>query len=142
MTYSENTHTRAVASMLASLSGTRSNLDNFLVPFYRNMKLPRIDLHGKLAIVTGANSGIGFEVARALVGLGAHVVLACRSEARGEEAMRRIVELTGSKSVEVEVLDCGSFKSVRAFLERWEKRELKQIDILVNNAGMVALFRS
>ncbi|KAF8605701.1 NAD(P)-binding protein [Ceratobasidium sp. AG-I] len=135
MPYSENSHSRLVAAALASISVTQSNLDNLLMPFYKDMVIPRVDLHGKLAIVTGANSGIGFEAAHALVGLGAHVVLACRSELKGEAAMRKIVELTGSKAVEVEVLDCGSFKSVRAFLERWEKRKLKQIDILINNAG-------
>ncbi|KAF8605702.1 NAD(P)-binding protein [Ceratobasidium sp. AG-I] len=135
MPYSEKAHSRPVAATLASISNLRTNIDNLFMPLHRDMVVPRIDLHGKLAIVTGANSGIGFEVARALAGLGARVVLACRSEPKGEEAMRKIVELTGSKSVEIEVLDCGSFKSVRAFLERWEKRELKQIDILINNAG-------
>ncbi|KAF8605707.1 NAD(P)-binding protein [Ceratobasidium sp. AG-I] len=135
MPYSEQAHARLVAAALASISNTRSMLDNFLMPFYSDMVVPRIDLHGKLAIVTGANSGIGFEVARVLVGLGAHVILACRSQSKGEEAMRKIIDLTGSKSIEVEVLDCGSFRGVRAFLEKWEKRELKQIDILVNNAG-------
>ncbi|KAF8605708.1 NAD(P)-binding protein [Ceratobasidium sp. AG-I] len=135
MPYSENAHTRLVAAALASISNISSNLNTFFIPFYSNMAVPRIDLHGKLAIVTGANSGIGFEIARELVSLGAHVVLACRSQSRGEEAMRKIIELTGSKSVEVEVLDCSSFKSVKAFLEEWEKRKLKQIDILINNAG-------
>ena len=141
MPYSEKAYTRLIAAALASISVTQTNLDNLFMPFYSDMVLPRIDLHGKLAIVTGANSGVGFEAARALVGLGAHVVLACRSELKGQEAMRRIVELTGSKSVEVEMLDCSSFRSVRAFLERWEKREQKQIDILINNAGMVVTIR-
>ncbi|KAF8605706.1 NAD(P)-binding protein [Ceratobasidium sp. AG-I] len=135
MPYSEKAHTRPVSAALASISNIRTALDNFVMPFYSGMVVPQIDLHGKLAVVTGANSGIGFEAARMLVGLGARVVLACRSQSKGEEAMRKIIDLTGSKSVEVEVLDCSSFKSVRALLERWEKRELKQIDILINNAG-------
>ena len=141
MPYSEKDHTGLVAAALAAISYVRSNLDNLLMPFYSNMVTPRIDLHGKLAIVTGANSGIGFEAARELVSLGAHVILACRSQPRGEEAMQKIRELTGSNTVELELLDCSSFKSVRAFLERWEKREKKQIDILINNAGMTVDFK-
>ncbi|KAF8605709.1 NAD(P)-binding protein [Ceratobasidium sp. AG-I] len=135
MPYSGIEHTRPVAAALALISHIRSNLDNFLMPFYSDLAVPRIDLHGKLAIITGANSGIGFEAARELVGLGAHVILACRSQSRGEEAVQKIIELTGSNTVELELLDCSSFKSVKAFLERWEKREKKQIDILINNAG-------
>ncbi|KAF8605703.1 NAD(P)-binding protein [Ceratobasidium sp. AG-I] len=135
MPYSGKAHGRLVASILASISEISSKLHTFLAHFYPSISLPSIDLHGQFAIVTGANSGIGFEIARALVGLGAHVVLACRSELKGEEAMRRIIDLTGSRSVEVEVLDCSSFRSVKAFLERWEKRELSQINILVNNAS-------
>ena len=135
MPYSEKAHGQLVASILASISEISSKLHTFLAQFYPCMSLPSVDLHGKLAIVTGANSGIGFEIARALVCLGAHVVLACRSELKGEEAMRRIIEITGSRSVEFEMLDCSSFRSVRDFLGRWEQRELKQIDIIMNNAG-------
>lgn len=140
MPYSEKAHIRPVAAALASISLTGSNLNNLLIPFYKDMVVPRINLSGKLAIVTGANSGIGFEAARKLVSLGAHVVLACRSQSRGEEAMKKIIDLTGSNTVEVEVLDCGSFRSVREFLERWEQRDMKQVDILINNAGTVIGF--
>ncbi|KAF8595458.1 NAD(P)-binding protein [Ceratobasidium sp. AG-I] len=135
MPYSENAHSRPVASALAGLSIASAQIDNFLASLYPKMSVPHTDLHGKVAIVTGANSGIGFEAARLLVGMGAYVVLACRSESRGEEAKRKILELTGSTSVEVGVLDCGSFKSVRAFVDRWQKRESNQVDILINNAG-------
>ncbi|KAG8747695.1 hypothetical protein FRC10_011822 [Ceratobasidium sp. 414] len=99
------------------------------------MRLPQTDLHGKTAIVTGANSGIGYECARSLAGMGARVVLACRNENKGEEARRNIVADTGNDAVEMEILDCGSFGSVKAFLDRWEKRESKRVDILINNAG-------
>ncbi|KAG9105464.1 hypothetical protein FRC07_009263, partial [Ceratobasidium sp. 392] len=99
------------------------------------MRLPSVDLHGKTAIVTGANSGIGYECARALAGMGGQVVLACRSKTKGEEAKRKLVADTGSNNIEVEIMDCGSLESVRAFLHRWEKRESKQVDILINNAG-------
>ncbi|CAE6393996.1 unnamed protein product [Rhizoctonia solani] len=99
------------------------------------MTMPVVDLSSKLAIITGANSGIGFEAARALAELGAYVILACRNKSRAEEAKKLIIESTGNFRVEVEVLDCASFASVRAFLSRWQKKEPKQVDILINNAG-------
>ncbi|KDN37479.1 hypothetical protein RSAG8_10141, partial [Rhizoctonia solani AG-8 WAC10335] len=69
--------------------------------------------------------------------MGAHVILACRNELRGEEARKRIVQLTGNPQVDLDILDCASFESVRAFLNRWEKRPAKTVDILVNNAGVM-----
>ncbi|CAE6394375.1 unnamed protein product [Rhizoctonia solani] len=97
--------------------------------------MPVADLSSKLAIITGANSGIGLETARALAGMGAHIILTCRNQAKGDEAKRQIIESTGNSNVEVEILDCGSFASVRAFLNRWKTRESKKVDILINNAG-------
>ncbi|KAG8704907.1 hypothetical protein FRC09_003257 [Ceratobasidium sp. 395] len=135
MPYSEKAHSKFVASALASASMGYTNINNLLFMLYPNMLLPRVDLYGKTAIITGANSGIGYECARALAGMGARVVLACRSETKGEEARRKLVADTGSSSIELELLDCGSLDSVRAFLDRWEKREVKQVDILINNAG-------
>jgi NADP-dependent 3-hydroxy acid dehydrogenase YdfG len=140
MPYSEKDHSKLVASVLSTASLLRANFVNIFPFFYSDMCLPRVDLHGKTAIVTGANSGIGYESARALAGMGAHVVLACRSEIMGAEAKRKIVADTGSDAVEVEILDCGSFASVRAFLDRWEKREMNQVDILINNAGESFIF--
>ncbi|KAF8757832.1 START domain [Rhizoctonia solani] len=67
--------------------------------------------------------------------MGARVILACRSQSKGEEAKKQIIESTGNLNVELEILDCGSFTSVRAFLDRWKKRELRQVDVLINNAG-------
>lgn len=85
--------------------------------------------------MTGANSGVGFGAALTLAGMGARVVLACRNESKAQEAKRRIIEETGNESVEVEILDCGSFKSIRNFIDRWGQRESTKIDILINNAG-------
>ncbi|CUA75682.1 Retinol dehydrogenase 12 [Mus musculus] [Rhizoctonia solani] len=117
------------------LSFSRTQIDNLLVPLYPQMKMPVADLSGKLVIVTGANSGIGLEAARALAGMGAHVILACRNAARGEEAKSSIIKSTGNLNIEVELLDCGKFASVHAFLNRWKDRELRKVDILINNAG-------
>lgn len=137
MPYSTSTYPDFLAGLLASISFVRTRLDNLLIPLYPPLAshIPHADLHGKLAIVTGANSGIGFKVARTLAGMGAQVILACRSEEKGEQVRRRIVESTGNKWVEVEVLDCASFDSVRAFLEKWNKRQMRRVDILINNAG-------
>jgi retinol dehydrogenase-12 len=135
MPYSEGSLPKLVALALAALSFFKTVFDAVFAMLYPSMHLPRLDLHGKTAIVTGANSGIGFESARALAGMGARVVLACRNEARAQDAKRKILEDIGGDAVEVEVLDLGSFDSIRDFLGRWEKRESKRVDILINNAG-------
>lgn len=135
MPYSEHDHHRWLASSLALSSFIRTYLDNMLVALYPTMLLPSVDLSGKTAIVTGANSGIGYEIARVLAGRGAHVVLACRSVQKGKMAKDRIVGETGNSKVELEYLDCASSKTVTQFLGRWEQRDLNKIDILINNAG-------
>ncbi|CEL56398.1 hypothetical protein RSOLAG1IB_07784 [Rhizoctonia solani AG-1 IB] len=114
----------------------RIHLNLVLAPLYSKLAMPEADLSSKLAIVTGANSGVGFEAAHALAQMGAHVILACRNRSRAEDAKKRIIESTGNFRVEVEILDCASFTSVRAFLSRWEERESRQVDILINNAGV------
>ncbi len=96
------------------------------------------DLTGKLAIVTGANSGTGFETALELARHGAEVVLAVRSVARGEEAVRRIRRVVPAASLRVEPLDLASQASVTAFAERLLSAG-RPIEILVNNAGVMAL---
>ncbi|KAF8757629.1 Enoyl-(Acyl carrier protein) reductase [Rhizoctonia solani] len=123
MPYSQNEHVALVAWLLSMLSFARIQLDNFLAPFYPDMTMPVADLSGKLAIVTGANSGIGLEAARALARMNAHVVLACRNETKGEEAKRHIIENTGNLKVEVEALDCANLASIREFLSRWRERD-------------------
>lgn len=88
------------------------------------------DLSGRLAVVTGANSGIGFRTAEALAAHGARVVLACRDLVRAERAVQRI----GGEHVTCAGLDLASMSSVREFAENWTG----PIDILVNNAGVMA----
>ncbi|KAF2885832.1 hypothetical protein ILUMI_20341 [Ignelater luminosus] len=92
-------------------------------------------LVGKTAIVTGANSGIGFYTAQDFAKRGAKVILACRNQKRAEEARSKIVEATGNPNVIVKILDQGSLASVRAFAKEINETEEK-IDILVNNAGL------
>ncbi|KAE8991934.1 hypothetical protein PR003_g21987 [Phytophthora rubi] len=96
---------------------------------------------GKVAIVTGANSGLGYETALQLASKGAHVVLACRSEERGREAetkLRDALSVLSSTAGDVEFirLDLGDLSSVREFSEQF-KQSHDQLDLLVNNAGVM-----
>ncbi|MDE0803907.1 MAG: oxidoreductase [Acidimicrobiales bacterium] len=91
---------------------------------------------GRVAIVTGSNTGLGFETAVELATAGATTVLACRNEVKATEAKRAIEKRTDAGSVEVLALDLGDLAAVRAAaaetLERWPR-----IDLLVNNAGVM-----
>lgn len=97
------------------------------------MNLPRLD--GKLVLVTGANSGIGFETARALAKLGAGVVLGVRDPAKGEEARRAILREAPNARVEVERLDLADLDDVRRFAAAFRAKH-PRLDVLVNNAGI------
>lgn len=91
------------------------------------------DLSGRVAVVTGGNSGIGWHTADALAAHGARVVLACRDLVRAERAVARIRARRGAE-VTAAGLDLSSMSSVRSFAEKW----LGPLDILVNNAGVMA----
>ncbi len=97
-------------------------------------KIP--DLTGKIAIVTGANSGIGFETARALADKGADVILACRNRDKGEAAVRQIVQAHPGARVEFGHLDLSDLASVRRFAEAFTRRA-GRLDQLINNAGIM-----
>ena len=93
-----------------------------------------VDLAGKRCLVTGANSGIGFETALALADLGAEVLLLCRSRERGEAAATRIREQTGNLRVTVEELDVSRLAAVREIATRLA---LQPVDVLVHHAGVL-----
>jgi len=93
--------------------------------------------HGRVAVVTGANSGIGFFAARELARAGARVVLAVRNAEKGAEAARAIQAGVPSAEIEVGSLDLGSLASVRGFAE-WFARAHDGLDLLINNAGVMA----
>jgi NAD(P)-dependent dehydrogenase (short-subunit alcohol dehydrogenase family) len=95
------------------------------------------DQSGRVAVVTGANSGLGLVTARELARKGARTILACRSQAKGEDARRAIEVRAPSAQVEVAELDLASLESVRAFAGRL-RSEHDGIDLLINNAGVMA----
>jgi NAD(P)-dependent dehydrogenase (short-subunit alcohol dehydrogenase family) len=97
-------------------------------------KLLKRDLHGRIYVVTGANSGAGLATTNQLVRQGAHVVAACRRVSAGEEAVRPLAGVPGS--VEVAELDLGSLASVRAFAAAFLSKH-DRLDGLVNNAGVM-----
>jgi NAD(P)-dependent dehydrogenase (short-subunit alcohol dehydrogenase family) len=96
------------------------------------------ELGGRRAIVTGANSGLGLEIALELARHGARVVLACRDTGKGDEAARGISAAVSEANVEVARLDLAELASVREFAEAHSGDGL---DLLVNNAGVMALPR-
>jgi NAD(P)-dependent dehydrogenase (short-subunit alcohol dehydrogenase family) len=87
--------------------------------------------------VTGANSGLGFHVALELARAGTRVILACRDERKGKEAMARIRAQIGRARVSLELLNLADLSSVRAFAKNIVRRG--KLDLLVNNAGILAL---
>ena len=97
------------------------------------------DQHGRVAIVTGANSGIGFFAARELARAGARVVLAVRNAEKGADAAGQIKAAVPNAEIEVGSLDLSSLPSVRGFAE-WFAREHENLDLLINNAGVMAAF--
>ena len=92
---------------------------------------------GKTALVTGANSGIGYQTALELARHGAHVLLGCRSQSKGAEALEGLKQEIPGASVELAILDLASLASVRTFAVTFLASS-RALDLLVNNAGVMA----
>jgi NAD(P)-dependent dehydrogenase (short-subunit alcohol dehydrogenase family) len=98
------------------------------------------DQSGRTVVVTGANSGLGFEATRVFAQKGADVVMACRSRERGAEAREEIRSAVESPSLSVLELDLADLDSIRSFVERFEQ-EYDDLHVLCNNAGVMAIPR-
>ncbi len=94
------------------------------------------DQSGKIVVVTGANTGIGFATARALAEKNAEVILACRNAEKGNAAVERIKAKYPQARVKSMQLDLASRKSIRAFAEAYQQ-EYPQLQLLINNAGVM-----
>src|ERR1700733_332726 len=92
---------------------------------------------GRLAVITGANSGIGWSTALELARAGYEVVLTARTESKGKDAVDRIKAEIPSAKARFELLDLASLKSVRAFAGKIGNQA--RVDLLVNNAGVMAV---
>jgi NAD(P)-dependent dehydrogenase (short-subunit alcohol dehydrogenase family) len=99
------------------------------------------DQTGRTAVITGANTGLGYETAAALAAKGAHVVLAVRNLDKGKGAADRIVTATPTASVAVQELDLTSLDSIRTAADELKSRH-DSIDLLINNAGVMFTPRS
>jgi len=95
---------------------------------------------GRTIVITGANSGIGYEAARELVAKGAHVVLACRDQAKGRCALESMTAAQPSASVELMELDLADLGSIRRFVAA-ARAACPALHVLCNNAGVMAIPR-
>lgn len=92
-------------------------------------------LDGKVCIVTGANTGIGYIAALEMARAGAHVVLTCRTAEKGAPVVERIQQETGNSKVECLPMELGNLSKVKAAAEEFLAKDLP-LDILLNNAGL------
>jgi len=91
-------------------------------------------MKGKICVVTGANSGIGFATAKALAGQGARVLLLCRSQEKGQRALKEIRSQTGNDQLELHLVDLASQSRIRE-VGAAIRESYPVVDVLVNNAG-------
>ena len=97
-------------------------------------------LDGKIVVITGGDSGIGYETALDLAKRGARIIMGCLDKVSGEVAAQKIRFLSSEQSVEVVALDLTKLSSVRKFVVDVDKLTTK-VDILVNNAGSKPIFK-
>ncbi len=104
------------------------------MPNWTTANIP--DQTGRTAVITGANTGLGFETAAALAAKGAHVVLAVRNLDKGKDAADRITAAHPAAVVELQKLDLTSLESVRTAADQLRSKH-DTIDLLINNAGVM-----
>jgi NAD(P)-dependent dehydrogenase (short-subunit alcohol dehydrogenase family) len=101
-----------------------------------NSEISKTNLQGKTIIVTGANTGLGFETTLELAQMGAKVIMACRNMAKANAAKERIESKVKNAQLEVMLIDLSSLKSIRKFAETFNSKYQK-LDVLINNAGVM-----
>ncbi len=106
-----------------------------MIPF---KQLENMDCSAKTVLITGANSGLGYEAARFLALRGAHVIFCARSLEKGQNAISRILHDVPSAKLSLEHLDLADSASIDAFADR-VRQNYPTIDILLNNAGIMAV---
>jgi NAD(P)-dependent dehydrogenase (short-subunit alcohol dehydrogenase family) len=94
------------------------------------------DLTGKTILVTGGNSGLGFEAVKVFALKGAHMIMACRSVNKGEEAKKQIIDFNPKADILVMELDLTDLKSILSFVDLF-KESHSRLDVLLNNAGIM-----
>jgi NAD(P)-dependent dehydrogenase (short-subunit alcohol dehydrogenase family) len=106
--------------------------------FFVTPPLPTASFANQTIIVTGSNTGVGYETVKHLVRLDAkRIILAVRDTTRGENAVQKILKETGCDPTRLEVwaFDLSSYDSIRAFVQRADK--LERLDVVVQNAGII-----
>ena len=98
-------------------------------------------MKNKICIVTGANSGIGFQTSLKLAKNGAQVIMVCRNKEKGENARKIIIEKSNNKNIDLLVADLSSPKQIYRLFDEINSKYQK-IDVLINNAGAINSQRS
>lgn len=91
-------------------------------------------MKGKEIIVTGANSGIGYETAKSLAAQGSGITMVCRSRERGEESRQKLIAESGNPNIDLIIGDLSSMADIRQIAETYRHKH-DRLDVLVNNAG-------
>ncbi|MFP8490057.1 SDR family oxidoreductase [Gracilimonas sp. Q87] len=94
-------------------------------------------MHNKLVVITGANSGIGYETTKALAQKGAFLVMVCRNEDKAESARKEIIEETGNSGIEIVLCDFSIQAEIHQAAEKINEH-YEKIDVLINNHGFLA----
>lgn len=97
-------------------------------------------MNNKLCVITGANSGIGFETTKALAKKGAYIVMVCRNEDKAEEARQQIIDETSNPGIDIVLCDFAIQSEIREAAEKI-KANYDKVDVLINNHGFLAAER-
>ena len=93
-------------------------------------------MKGRVCLITGANSGIGKETAKALAKINATVVMVCRNKERGEEAQKEVIQQTGNQKIDLFLCDLSSQEDIRKLVQEF-KNKYSDLHVLINNAGVM-----